>query len=91
MIFKLPLIVVAYSYFTGYVYTADSRNSLVLKQSPTGLESSLVGNKFESFSNVRVDSNGDVFITDMETQRVRKVSGTTGIVITVAGGRAVYD
>jgi uncharacterized protein (UPF0218 family) len=75
---------------TGTVFTADSRNSIVHKQSSAGVQSSMVGTDFESFNNVRVGSNGDVFITDMKTKRIRKVT-TTGIVLTMAGGSMDFD
>jgi hypothetical protein len=37
-------------------------------------------------SGVTVDSHGDIYITDYGNYRIRKISATTGIITTIAGG-----
>jgi hypothetical protein len=63
---------------------------MIHEQTSDGVISKLVGGEFHTFQNVRVDSNGDVLLTDMQTKRIRKVT-KSGIVLTMAGGSMDFD
>ncbi|MFT5724010.1 MAG: sugar lactone lactonase YvrE [Bacteroidia bacterium] len=80
----------------GNVYVADYTNHKIRKITPSGVVTTFAGTgsydyldgsassaKFRSPNNVAVDKNGDVYVSDMNNHRIRKISG--GIVSTVAG------
>jgi trimeric autotransporter adhesin len=83
---------------TGNLFITDFANGRIRKVSPDGVITTVAGNGMRGFSgdggpatsaalwpgNVAVDAQGNLFITDIDTQRVRKVS-TGGIITTVAG------
>jgi uncharacterized protein (TIGR03437 family) len=84
----------------GSLFVAETRNHRVRKVSSTGVITTVAGNGTQGFSGdggaataaqldspsaVTVGTNGDLFISDYMTGRVRKVS-QTGIITTVAGG-----
>ncbi len=84
----------------GNLYIADNLNLRVRKVDTGGIITTVAGIGNCCFSgdgglansanfgrprDVVVDIAGNLFITDIVTQRVRKVDGTTGIVTTVAG------
>jgi sugar lactone lactonase YvrE len=83
----------------GNVYVADSFNNRVFEVSPNGGIQTVAGNGLYGFSGdggpaagaslaepsrVALDTSGNLFITDYNNYRIRKVS-TNGIITTVAG------
>lgn len=81
----------------GNVYTVDIHDFRIRKISPNGVVSVLAGTgvrgytdgradtaRFGECSGIAVDLNGNVFVTDLDSRRIRKIS-VTGIVTTVAG------
>jgi uncharacterized protein (TIGR03437 family) len=82
----------------GNLYVPDSFNNIVVRISPTGTLTLVAGNSNAGFSgdggpatlaslnfpqDVAVDAAGNLYISDQNNQRIRKVSG--GIITTVAG------
>ncbi len=94
-----PWDVTAYS--TGNLYIADSRNHRIRKvDTTTGIVSTFAGNGTDGFSGdggsalsaqlhgptgVTVDSSGNLYVADINTQSIRKVDAMTGIISTFAG------
>jgi hypothetical protein len=91
----------------GNYYFADGINSnRILKITSTGILICMAGNGSSGYSGdnvqanatslslpqaVRVDSNGNLYICDAGNSRIRKVSGQTGIITTIAGtGQGTY-
>lgn len=78
----------------GDVLVADTRNHRIRKITSTGFVTTLAGTalgnsdgasgQFYKPSGVAVDLSGNVFVSDTNNQRIRKVS-TTGFVTTLAG------
>ncbi len=81
----------------GYLYIADSGNNLIRKISPLGEVSTLAGSgspgnnngstinaAFNNPENLAVDANGNVFVTDMDNNLIRKIT-FAGDVTTYAG------
>jgi trimeric autotransporter adhesin len=83
----------------GNLYIADQGNNVVRKVS-VGTISTVAGNGNATFSGdggaatsaslfspagVAVDGAGDLYIADMDNNRIRKVTTATGIITTVAG------
>jgi sugar lactone lactonase YvrE len=85
----------------GDVFIADSANSVVREVAAgTQTISTVAGNgiagfsgdggpataaSFQFVSGVALDSAGDLFISDFNNQRIRKVNAATGIVTTIVG------
>ncbi len=83
----------------GNLFIADSRNNRIRKVSPAGIITTVAGNGVPGFSgdggpataaslnypyDVAVDPQGNLFIVDLNNNRIRKVS-PAGIITTVAG------
>jgi sugar lactone lactonase YvrE len=84
---------------SGNLYIADTFNSRIRKVDTSGTISTVAGNGNDGFSGdggpatsaqlfepfgVAVDANGNLYISDEENNRIRKVN-TSGIITTVAG------
>jgi sugar lactone lactonase YvrE len=84
----------------GNIYVADQANSRIRKISPDGIITTYAGTGNSNYSGdggpatsaslsnpygVAVDSNGNVYIADSGSERIRMVS-PSGIITTVAGG-----
>jgi hypothetical protein len=85
----------------GNIYIADETNHRLRKVTrSTGLITTLAGNGFGGFSSdgiaasssqlnypnsVSLDATGNIYIADMNNNRIRKISASTGIISTVAG------
>jgi hypothetical protein len=84
------------------VYVADEKNHRIRKVNPDGAVTTLAGStqgygdgtgataKFSSPMSVAVDGAGNVYVTDFNNNRIRKVS-PTGVVTTVAGAAIKGD
>ena len=86
----------------GNIFIADSGNNLIRKIIvSTGVISTLAGNREYGYNgdniaatsaslcdpnDVAVDTSGNIFIADRSNKRVRKVTASTGIITTIAGG-----
>lgn len=81
----------------GYIYVADSGNNLIRKISPLGEVSTLAGSgssgsangnttnaTFNDPQNLTVDADGNVYVTDMGNNLIRKIT-SSGDVTTYAG------
>jgi PKD repeat protein len=85
----------------GNIYIADQYNSRIRKVTQsTGLISTVAGNGTYGFSGdgaaatsatmryssgVAVDSSGNIYFCDLNNQRIRKVTASTGLISTLAG------
>lgn len=85
----------------GNLYIADSYNHRIRKvTAATGIITTVAGNGSTGYNGdgiaatsatlyypqgVAVDNSGNIYITDSDNNRVRKVSASTGIITTVAG------
>lgn len=85
----------------GDIYLADSANNRIRKvTATTGVISTIAGNGNAGFSgdggpatsatfncptSVAVDGYGNVYVADLNNQRIRKIVASTGIITTVAG------
>jgi uncharacterized protein (TIGR03437 family) len=85
---------------SGNVYIADELNNRIRRVSPAGIITTVAGGGTAGFSgdggpavqaqlhfplNVAVDASGNLYISDLFNNRVRKVS-PAGIIVTFAGG-----
>ena len=81
----------------GNVYVADTYNQRIRKITPNGIATTIAGNgvigfldgtgtaaQFNYPSALCVDSNGNIYVTDSGSSRIRKIT-TSGAVTTVAG------
>ena len=87
----------------GNIYVADAGNQCIRKINASGIISTIAGNTTAGFSgdggsatmaqlnnpnDVKVDLAGNVYISDANNHRVRKVDQSTGIIVTLAGSGA---
>jgi trimeric autotransporter adhesin len=92
---------------SGNLFFADAYNNCIRKINfTTGIITTVAGNGTSGFSGdggpataaqmktpfaVKLDTSGNLFIPDVNNNRLRKVDGTTGIITTIAGnGTAGY-
>ncbi len=81
----------------GNVYVADQKNHKIKKISEAGLVSTLAGSgvkgdadgtgadaQFDNPSDVAVDASGNVYVADLQNQKIRKITAD-GLVTTLAG------
>ncbi len=86
---------------SGNLYIADLINQVIRKVSSTGIITTVAGTGYAGFSGdngpaiaatlnsptaVALDGAGNLFIADFGNNRVRELSGSSGIITTVAGG-----
>lgn len=84
----------------GSIYFAEAGNNVVRKIEPDGNITTVAGNGTPGFSgdggpaiaatlnlprNVLLDGSGDLYITDWNNRRIRKVDHSTGDITTIAG------
>jgi len=89
---------------TGNVFIADNRNNCIRKVNTAGIITTVAGNGISGYSGdggvatnaqlqspygVAVDVTGNLFIVDLDNNRIRKV-GTNGIITTVAGNGTFF-
>lgn len=86
----------------GNIIVADRDNHVIRRVSPTGEVSTIAGivgekgfadgasgtAKFFSPLKVAVDAQDNIYVTDRDNQRIRKIAAITGVVSTVAGDGA---
>ena len=91
----------------GNLYLADGNNNRIRKIDTLEIINTFAGNGSAGFSGdgdsainaelngttwVAVDTFGNIFITDANNKRIRKVSKTTGIITTIAGdGNSIFN
>ena len=85
---------------SGTVYVADSSNNLIRKITSAGVVTTLAGStqgsadgtgagaQFYEPSDIVVDASGNLYVTDAENHRIRKVT-QAGVVTTFAGSGAI--
>jgi sugar lactone lactonase YvrE len=84
----------------GNLYIADSSNNCIRKINSAGIITTIAGNGNEGFSgdngpatiamfynpvDVILDNIGNIYVTDTQNSRVRKISSSNGIITTIAG------
>lgn len=89
-----------YTDASGNLYIADSDNNRIRKVLASGIISTIAGNSMGysgdggaatsaqlwNPTGLHVNSSGDVFIADANNNRIRKITASTGIISTIAGG-----
>jgi sugar lactone lactonase YvrE len=85
----------------GTLYLSELDSSRVRKVDTSGIISQVLGNGTPSFcgdggparsaclsrpNGITIDATGDVYVSDQNNHRLRKISAATGIITTVAGG-----
>jgi sugar lactone lactonase YvrE len=85
----------------GTFYIAEGDSYRVRKVDPSGVISQAIGNGTPSFcgeavparqaclarpNGITIDDAGDVYVSDQNNRRVRKISAATGVITTIAGG-----
>ena len=92
----------------GNIYIVDANNNRIrMVNASTGVISTIAGNGTAGYSgdggpatsaelnvpdSVAVDSSGNIFIADLDNNRIRMVNASTGVISTVAGnGTAGYS
>jgi sugar lactone lactonase YvrE len=91
----------------GNLFIADSGNNRIRRVDPRGTITTVAGNGSAAFSGdggpatsaslnspygVAVDANGNLYIADLQNNRIRRVDATTGVITTIAGtGLATFD
>ncbi|MGI4749920.1 MAG: virginiamycin B lyase family protein [Janthinobacterium lividum] len=82
----------------GNIYVADTHNHLIRKITSAGIVSTLAGSgtagsadgigtaaSFSSPTGITIDANGNLFVTELDVPRVRKIT-SSGTVSTITGG-----
>ena len=98
------LLLMAYFFFSGNVYIADFGDNRIRKVTvSTGIITTVASSGSEEFSGdggqatsagldlpalVAVDLSGNMYISDYDNNRIRKVTASTGIIDTIAGSGA---
>ena len=85
----------------GTVYIAEPNSNTVRKVDSSGIISHVIGNGTPSFcgegvpaleaclalpNGIAIDDAGDVYVSDQNNKRIRKISAATGLITTIAGG-----
>ncbi len=87
---------------SGNLYICDYYSNRVRKVNTSGVISTFAGQsglfeegvaatnaEFSYMQNITTDAAGNVYVADMDNQRIRMINATTGAVSTVAGGRYI--
>ena len=86
----------------GFLYVADTWNNRIRKISLNGVVTTLAGStggyaegtgsnaKFDKPTGLTMDSSGNIYVTDLENHRIRKIT-PNGLVSTLAGGTSGFN
>jgi len=89
----------------GNVYIADSRNNVIRLVDTAGIITTIAGTGEYGWAGdggpantahlawplgLAIDENGNLFIAEYGSSRVRRIDGVTNVITTVAGGGATY-
>ncbi len=90
----------------GSIYVASTYNHTVRKVSTSGIISTFAGSGYSGFSgdsgpaaaatlnqpnSIAIDGSGNIFISDSQNFRVRRVDAITGVITTVAGNGSFIE